>query len=213
VQALLAVQPPRRDPDDRVQPGGVPVSDDVQVRARDPESGKILPHGEDGELEFRGPSQMAEYFGDPAATRKAMTSDGFLRSGDLGHTTPDGGFIFIARMGDVLRLGGFLVSPPEIESHLVRHPAVSGAQVVGAQIDGRPRAVAFVTVVLGAGFDEAALRGHCRDGLAGFKVPYRIFELDAFPTTKSANGTKIQRAKLREMADQRVRDRPTGHPA
>lgn len=213
VQALLAVQPPCPDPDDQVRPGGVPVSDDVNVRARDPETGKILPDGEDGELEFRGPSQMAEYFGDPEATRKAMTADGFLRSGDLGHTRPDGGFNFIARMGDVLRLGGFLVSPPEIESHLVKHPAVSGAQVVGAQIDGRPRAVAFVTVAPGEDFDEAVLRGHCRDGLAGFKVPYRIFELDAFPTAKSANGTKIQRAKLREMADQRVRERDSSHPA
>jgi fatty-acyl-CoA synthase len=53
-----------------------------------------------------------------------------------------------------------------------------------------------------APFDEAAARQHCKAGLAGFKVPERCIALDAFPTTASANGTKIQRVKLREMAQQ-----------
>jgi fatty-acyl-CoA synthase len=61
-------------------------------------------------------------------------------------------------------------------------------------------AVAFVTLRPGAAFDEVALRQFCTAGLARFKVPARCVALDAFPTTASANGTKVQRAKLREMA-------------
>jgi fatty-acyl-CoA synthase len=60
--------------------------------------------------------------------------------------------------------------------------------------------VAFVTLRPGAALDEAAPRQFCAAGLARFKVPARCVALDAFPTTESANGAKVQRAKLREMA-------------
>ena len=104
-------------------------------------------------------------------------------------------------MGDVLRLGGFLVGPAEIEAHLLRHPAIDGCQVVGATGPKGLRAVAFVTLKPGGGFDEDELRAFCRSGLAGFKVPERIIPLDAFPTTDSPNGLKIQRGRLRRMAE------------
>src|SRR5690606_15905880 len=120
------------------------------------------------------------YLGDPEATRAALTEDGYVRMGDLAQLTEDGGFVFETRLGDVLRLGGFLVAPAEIEAWLQRHPAVDGCQVVGAGA----RAVAFVT--LRAPADEAALVEHCASGLARFKIPARIVALDAFPTTPSA---------------------------
>jgi acyl-CoA synthetase (AMP-forming)/AMP-acid ligase II len=72
--------------------------------------------------------------------------------------------------------------------------------VVGALAKGRPAAVAFVTLAPGATLDEAALRDFCAAGLARFKVPARCAALDEFPTTMSANGTKVQKARLREMA-------------
>ncbi len=143
---------------------------------------------------------MTGYFGNPEATAEAFTKDGYLRSGDLGYTTAEGGFVFLSRMGDVLRLGGFLVAPAEIEARLGGHPSVEGCQVVGVSTPDGPRAVAFVTLRAGAEFDEEALRHHCLAGLARFKTPSRVFSLDEFPTTRSANGTKIQRARLRDMA-------------
>jgi fatty-acyl-CoA synthase len=143
---------------------------------------------------------MAGYFGDAEATARTITADGWVRSGDLGHRLADGSFVFETRMGDVLRLGGYLVAPSEIEAYLKRDATIEGCQVVGAADTGGLRPVAFVTLRPDAAFDEAALRQFCRDGLAGFKVPIRIFALNAFPTTTSANGTKVQRAKLREMA-------------
>jgi len=83
---------------------------------------------------------------------------------------------------------------------LETHPAVSGAQVVGITLAQTPVAVGFVTLREGAAFDEQALREWCKARLAGYKLPRRLFSLEAFPTTASANGTKIQRAKLRELA-------------
>jgi len=204
VQALFALQPLDAPAARRGLAGGVPVAEDYAVRIRDPESGRLLPAGESGEIELKGASLMAGYFGNPEATASAITEDGWVRSGDLGRLTGDGGFVFETRMGDVLRLGGYLVAPAEIEAHLQRHPAIDGCQVVGVTAGGRPAAVAFVTLRAGAAFDEATLRQHCAEGLARFKVPERILALDAFPTTPSANGTKIQRVKLRQMAAEAV---------
>jgi fatty-acyl-CoA synthase len=202
VQALYARQPPTAAAERRALGGGLPVSPLSRARARDPETGAILPHGQAGELELSGPSLMREYFGDPQATRETVLPDGLLRTGDLGYTTEDGGFVYLSRLGDVLRLGGFLVSPVEIESHLETHAAVAGAQVVGVATAEGPRAVAFVVLRPGAAMNEAALRAHCLAGLAKYKAPVRFVALPEFPSTKSANGTKIQRGRLRELARQ-----------
>ncbi len=210
VQALFARQPPDAETDQRRLCGGIPVSPEAEVRVRDPESGRIQPHGEAGEIELKGPSLMSGYYGDAKATRDAFTDDGFLKSGDLGYTSADGGFVFLSRMGDVLRLGGWLVSPGEIESFIRRHPAVDGCQVVGIARGGRSRTVAFVTLAPGGRFEESDVQAFCRRGLADFKVPERIFVLDAFPVTTGANGIKIQRTKLRHMAEELGRENSPG---
>ena len=203
-QALLTLQPAAKPLAERKLAGGVAVSAETVVRVRDTQTGALLPPGENGEVEVKGPSLMAGYYGDPEATAAAFTEDGFFRTGDLGYATPDGGFVLVARMGDALRLGGYLVSPAEIEEFVRRYPGVEGCQVVGATVSGNPAAVAFVVMERGAEFDEAALRAHCAGGLAKFKVPYRFFALDEFPAVMSPNGLKIQRGKLRDVAAERV---------
>ena len=204
VQALFSRQPLSLELNDRIQGGGLPFSSEASVRVRDPDGGGLLPPGASGELEIRGPSQMVEYYGNPQATAEALTADGYFRSGDLGFLTEDGRFIYQNRMGDVLRLAGFLVSPVEIEGFLKEHPTVADAQVVGVEINGAPRAAAFVIPAAGAAFDEAALIAFCRRRMANYKVPGRIFPIDDFPVTPSANGNKIQKTKLRQMAEERV---------
>jgi fatty-acyl-CoA synthase len=201
VEALFARQREDAPLDVRWLAGGRPVAPEAQVRARDPETDAILPHGTPGELEFTAPSRMVGYFGDEAATRAALTADGFFRSGDLGYTAGDGRFVFLARMGDALRLGGFLVSPAEIEAVLAEHPSVAAAQVVGARTATGLKPVAFVILRTGAAFDEAALVAHCAARMAKFKVPVRVLAIDAFPVTPGANATKIQKHKLRERAE------------
>jgi fatty-acyl-CoA synthase len=143
---------------------------------------------------------MVGYYNDEAATRAAFTDDGFLRTGDLGYSTEEGGFVFLARFGDALRLSGFLVSPAEIEDVLQTHPSVAGAQVVGVETSGGTKAFAFVTLAPGATLDEQALLAHCAGRIARFKVPVCVRAIDAFPVTPGANATKIQKAKLRELA-------------
>ncbi len=204
VQALFAMQPDDLPMERRMLGGGQLVSPGATVRVRDVESGRLKGHGEQGELEIKGPSLFAEYYDNAQATSDAFTSDGFLRTGDMGYTVDERSFVFLARMGDVLRLGGFLVSPIEIETYIQEHPSVAGCQVVAINVAKRMRAVAFTTLQPDGAFDEQALIDFCKLGLAGYKTPVRIFELADFPVTHSANGTKIQRAKLREWATEWV---------
>ncbi|PZW44942.1 fatty-acyl-CoA synthase [Humitalea rosea] len=192
MQALFAQQD-AADPIRARIGGGTPVSKRAEVRARDLETGILAAHGE---LEFRSPSMFSGYLNNPEATAKAMTADGFYRSGDLGRVHHGHSFDFETRIGDALRLGGFLVNPEEIEVFLKRQAGVVEAQVVGAR--GGTVAVAFVQ---GDAPDPEALRAACVASLARFKVPAAILALEAFPVTDSPNGVKIQRARLREMAD------------
>ena len=201
-QALFALQDPHGA--HAMVGGGTPASAEAAFRV-----------AADGALWLRGPSLFDRYLGDEAATARAWLQAplthprgsaasppsggegqerGWFVSGDLAEVQPDGGFGFVTRAGDALRLGGFLVAPEEIESFLLTQPGIRAAQVVAH--DGR--AVAFV--IAGDGFDEAATLAACAGRLARFKLPRRIVVLDAFPMTDGPNGRKVQRAKLREMA-------------
>jgi fatty-acyl-CoA synthase len=200
MQAVLSRQPLFAPPAQREIGGGKLVNAATQVRACDVETGRVLPHGEQGELQFKGSSCMIGYYGNPEATAAAFTRDGYFRSGDLGYTVADGEYVYLSRMGDVLRLAGFLVNPMEIEAVLDAHPAVGQSQVVGIDGPRGPMPVAFVVPKHRSGVDEAALLEYCARQIAQFKVPRHVLTLDEFPITPSANGNKIQKAKLREMA-------------
>lgn len=200
VQALYARRDLGDPPETRFCGGGTPVSPAAAIRVRDPGTGDVLKAGESGELELRGPSLLTAYFGDPAATAAAMTEDGFVRTGDLGHLDEEGAFTFESRMGDALRLGGFLVNPDEISSFIESIDDVVACVVVGVRADGRQRAAAFVNIRKGAAFDPESALSQCRDHLAPFKVPVILHALDEFPVADSPNGVKIQRGELRRVA-------------
>jgi fatty-acyl-CoA synthase len=131
LQALLARRSEQAPLEERALGGGRLVAPEGEVQARDPQTGARLPHGTAGELEFKVPSRMVGYYGNDDATGEATTADGWFKSGDLGHTTSERDFVFLTRLGDALRLSGFLVSPAEIEDILLEHPQVIAAQVVG----------------------------------------------------------------------------------
>ncbi len=200
LQALTAGQSPTAPLEERQLAGGRLTSPDARVRARDVETGEILPHGEIGEIEICTPSLMKGYLDNPEATEKAIDAEGYFRTGDLGHTTDDRGFVFHARRGDFLRLGGFLVNPLEIENFMETLPGVANCQVVGVAHGGKTVPVAFVIPEPGHTPVEAELIAQCKSQLAGFKVPVRVGVVEAFPVVESANSNKIQRGKLQEMA-------------
>ena len=201
VQALYARQPLKAPIARRKQGGGLPTSPLGHVRVRDPETGALLGPGLPGALECAGPSLMVGYYGNEAATAQAMTADGYVRTGDLAQLDGRGGFTFLSRMGDVLRLSGFLVNPLEIETHLQKLPEIADCQTIAVPRPDGVRAVSFVILKPGAALDEAAAIAHCRHGLANYKVPVHVYAVEDFPKTPSPNGFKIQRAKLREMAE------------
>ncbi len=201
VQALFAIA----EGETRLLGGGVPVCPAARVVACDPQTGTALPPGTPGELWVDAPSRFAGYLDDEAATARATAPNGMFRTGDLGRVQGQG-FVYEARLGDAMRLGGFLVAPEEIEGFLQAQPGVLEVQVVAATPPGGdPVPVAFVRALPGVVPDPAVLAASCRASLARFKQPGRIVVVDEFPTTDSPNGRKIQRVRLREMAEALLR--------
>ena len=191
VQALFSLRNPEGNANERSEAGGTLVSTEASYRIVD------------GELQLRGPSMFAGYLAEGGgAVDAALTAknfdDGWFKTGDAAHAENDNTFTYHTRIGDVLRLGGFLVAPADIESVLLEMPAIHEAQVVTVDLPTGTRPVAFV--LADENFNEAATISHCRERMARYKVPLRIIVLEAFPVTPSANGNKIQVVKLRELA-------------
>ncbi|AJZ56892.1 AMP-binding enzyme family protein [Paraburkholderia fungorum] len=206
VLALFSVQQADLAVDERIKGGGLPVAHDATVRIRDVDTGELVAPGERGEIEILAPTNFIGYLGNPEATASALLPDGFFRTGDVGYLRTDGSFVYETRMGDAIRLGGFLVNPVEIEDVLKRIDGVADAQVVAVEIAGQSRAVAFVVSVPGADVTETSVIEATKPVVAAFKVPARVWFVEDFPVTQSSNGIKTQRNKLRDMAYARLRD-------
>ena len=204
VQALFSVQSNSLPLEQRIAGGGRPASEEAEVRIRDIDTGELAPVGASGEIEIRAPSNFIGYLNNPDATAEAVRTDRFFRTGDIGHLREDGTFVYETRKGDAIRLGGFLVNPVEIEDALKRIPAVTDVQVIAVEISGQLRPVAFVVPAAGTTLTEDEVIAAARSIIAAFKVPARVWFVDEFPTTQSANGTKVQRSKFREMALERL---------
>lgn len=202
ILALAAFWGFDRDVAGRSLPGGRLTSDGMEVRAVDATGAPVAP-GIEGELQFRGPIVTRGYLGNEQATRRSLRDDGWFASGDLGSVVgprPDE-FLYVARMSDALRIKGFLVSPGEIEAMLQTHPSVATAQVVGLP-DGLGEEIAAAFVVLRQSQEVSAdeLRTYCRDRMASYKTPAIMKIVDSFPMTRSANGDKVMKTALRQMA-------------
>ncbi|KID31631.1 acyl-CoA synthetase (AMP-forming)/AMP-acid ligase II [Prauserella sp. Am3] len=189
---------------ERWRGGGRPVSPAIGVRAVDPVTGESPAEGEPGELQFRGYPVVDAYLGDHDGSirSRSFTADGWFRSGDLGLVRDDGSFDYLCRMGDSLRLKGFLVEPAEIELRIAEHAGVVRAKVVGVPVAGETRTVAFVEPDPDAGeaLDPEELREWCARTLARFKVPHLVQVIDEMPMTVGTNGSKIRTTELRERA-------------
>lgn len=192
--------------------GGHVITPGTQVRSVDPVTGEETDGP--GELQFRGSNVVDAYLGDVdgSTAAAARTRDGWFRTGDLGTVFADGSFEYLCRMGDSLRLKGFLVEPAEIESRLIEHPAVDLVKVVGLDIDGETRAVAFVVPAAGTEPDPDQLQAWCAETLARFKVPAQVHLIDAMPMTAGTNGAKIRAVELREMAKELAAAGTEGQP-
>lgn len=209
VFALTLFWPPDEPEPRRWNGGGRPVSTATEVRTIDPVTEDAVAVGEQGELQLRGPTVVDAYLGDPDAAPRSFTGDGWFRTGDFAVISTDGAVEYRGRIGDALRLRGFLVDPAEIEHRLVEHTAVHTAKVVG--VDGPDGATLAIGYVVATGDVEADdLREWCERSLARFKVPSEIHLIPSMPTTSGTNGSKIHAATLREWArKQHTPEHPT----
>lgn len=170
----------------------------VEVKVADPETGRELNPGEQGELCCRGYNVMKGYYKNDEATAKAIDAEGWLHSGDLGVMDENGYFRVTGRIKDMIIRGGENVYPREIENFLYTHPEIEAVEVVGVASEKYGEEVgAFVKRKAGSNLTEEDVVDFCRGQIARFKIPRYIFFVTEFPMTASG---KIQKYKLREMA-------------
>lgn len=206
VNAIFAIQPADAPVAHRLQGGGRPADPGAEIRVRHAETGALCAPNESGVLEIRAATNFAGYFRNPEASARAIDAEGFFHSGDIGYLRGDGTFAYLARNGDFIRLSGFLTDPAEIEEVIEAAEGVARAQVVGVAHEGRTCPVAFIQPTPGARPDPAAILAHTRARLAHYKVPLRVIAVADFPTTESANGLKIQKTRLRDLAEAHLKE-------
>jgi len=166
----------------------------VDVALRDPETGALRDGPATGELVVRGPNVFVGYLDNHTATEAAF-ADGWLLTGDLAERDAEGFYRIAGRLKDLVVSGGENVYPAEIEDVLHDHPAVLEAAVVGVPDERWGEAcAAFVVLRPGAIASESDLRAHCRNRLAGFKVPRSVAFVDSLP--RSSLG-KVRKDELR----------------
>jgi long-chain acyl-CoA synthetase len=171
---------------------GLPVpSTEVSVQDED---GQLLPQGETGELCVRGPQVMKGYWQKPEATAKVLSSDGWLKTGDVAQMDELGFFRIVDRLKDMILVSGFNVYPNEIETVIAGHEGVLEVGVIGKPDDACGEIVKAVIVRKDPALDAAAIKAYCREHLTGYKIPRIVEFRDELPKT---NVGKILRRELR----------------
>ena len=172
---------------------GVPMFNEVRIID---ESGRMVGHGQQGEVVARGPSVFDGYLDDPHANAEAFV-DGWFRTGDLGWFDDDGYLTLTGRIKDVINRGGEKIGALEVERVLADHPAVARVCVFGIPHPTLgEEVVASVIPAASTQASEDAIIAFARQRLAPFKVPRRIFFTTAFPTGASGKIDKRQLARL-----------------
>jgi long-chain acyl-CoA synthetase len=173
---------------------GLPIPN-TEIAIRD-EMGSDLPVGTPGELCVRGPQVTKGYWQRPDETAKIMTSDGFLRTGDIAMVDDKGFVRIVDRKKDMILVSGFNVYPNELEDVVTQHPAVLEAGAVGVPDGAAGEAVKIVVVLKpGAAATSEDIIAFCRKYLTGYKIPRHVEFRNELPKT---NVGKILRRALRE---------------
>jgi fatty-acyl-CoA synthase len=192
-------------PLERRMAGQGPPLPGVTLRIVDPETGVALETGETGALEVAGYVTPGYSGASAEHNAAAFTADGYFRTGDRGFVDREGRFHFVARDSDIIKRAGINVSPSEIESLLLAHPAVAQAAVVGTPAGERGEAiVAFVVPKPAAEISAEALQAHCRALASSYKVPDQIEIRTALPVTETG---KLFRRALKEEAQRLSADK------
>ena len=148
---------------------------------------------EPGHVLLQGPGMMGGYWRQPEATAEALI-DGWMHTGDIGQIDADGYFVFVDRSKEMIKAGGYNVSPSEVEAVLARHDAVIEAAVFAIKDDRFAETPCACIYTAGEGSTQEIL-DFCAERLAGFKLPRFIASLDE-PLPRLSN-EKIDRRTLK----------------
>ena len=170
----------------------------IEVRVVDPETGKELPPGTQGEVCCRGYNVMKGYYDNPRATAETIDADGWLHSGDLGVMDEEGYLSITGRLKDMIIRGGENIYPREIEEFLYTMEGIQDVQVAAVPSRKYGEEVgAFIKLKPETAMEPEDVKGFCRNRIARYKIPKYIAFVEDFPMTASG---KIQKFKLRELA-------------
>jgi acyl-CoA synthetase (AMP-forming)/AMP-acid ligase II len=194
-EAVVATMCRPGDPDALVAGSVGRAVDGYELRIGEPGGDGTQPPGVEGEVLLRGDNVMLGYLDDPEATAAAIDAGGWLHTGDIGRVDERGYLTITDRLKDMFITGGFNVYPAEIEQVLARLDGVVESAAIGVP-DARLGEVGKVYVVRrGGGLTEEDVVAHCRERLAGFKVPRQVAFVDELPRNLSG---KVLKRDLRQ---------------
>ena len=166
-------------------------------RVVDSQTRQMLPPGEIGEIEVRGPHVFAGYWYRPDATAEAFSPDGWFKTGDLGWCSSDGYYTITGRARELIISGGYNIYPREVEDVLEKHPAVAEVAVLGIpDPEMGEQVVAVIVPTSGQAPNAADIIAFCREQLASYKKPRQVIFVEALP--RNALG-KVQKHLLAEQ--------------
>jgi long-chain acyl-CoA synthetase len=165
----------------------------IDIAIKDDE-GTSLPPGEAGEICIKGPNVMRGYYKQPGETQKAFTTDGFMRTGDIGTMDKRGYIKIVDRKKDMINVSGFNVFPNELENVVSTCPGVVECAAIGVADEKQGEAIKIFVVKNDPTLSEEDVGKFCRQNLTGYKVPKYIEFRDELPKT---NVGKILRRELR----------------
>ncbi len=175
---------------------GFPLPD-VELRIADADTGRVLPQGENGIIEVKGPNVCAGYWRMPEKTKAEFRPDGFFITGDIGKIDERGYVHIVGRAKDLIITGGFNVYPKEIETEIDSLPGVVESAVIGCPHPDFGEAVTAVVVCQkGASVTESAVIDALNGRVAKFKLPKRVLFADDLPRNSMG---KVQKNVLREQ--------------
>jgi acyl-CoA synthetase (AMP-forming)/AMP-acid ligase II len=176
-------------PSDR-KPGSVGPGTGVKISIMD-DAGNHLARGERGEVVIQGPNVVLGYENNPEANAKSFTN-GWFRTGDQGYLDDEGYLMLTGRIKELINRGGEKIGPREIDEVLLSHPAVAEAVAFGVPHPTWGEEVA-AAVVLNEPLNEAAILAFCKERLADFKCPKKVYIIETIPRTATG---KIQRGAV-----------------
>ena len=174
---------------------GLPLPS-IDIAIKDDE-GKSLALGESGEICIKGPQVMVGYYNQPEENKQAFTSDGFMRTGDIGIMDNRGYTKIIDRKKDMIIVSGFNVFPNELENVISLCPGVVECAAIGVSDKSQGEAIKVFVVKNDATLTEDDVSAYCKQHLTGYKRPKYIEFRDDLP---KSNVGKILRRELRSAA-------------